>query len=126
MQYVILSNNSTLADMVCGIPVEHVDSGLPEFHAALSNALLNNHKLVSAPLPPNVPLIRSPVRSVILQKSDRKYDAQGLIALEKAMERSKALGLNEDDRVRKDLEFIDKDHLLHALEQLREMEQGNI
>lgn len=46
-------------------------------------------KLVSAPLPPNVPLMRGPFRSLIIEKNDRRYDKEGLIAIEKARERYK-------------------------------------
>jgi hypothetical protein len=76
---------------------------------------------VSSPLPANVPLIRSPVRSIILEKNSRKYDAAGLIALEKARERTAILGIVDDERTRSDLEFIDKDHLKRAIEQLAEL-----
>lgn len=44
-------------------------------------------KLVSAPLPPNVPIMRGPYRSLIIEENDRQYDKDGLIALHKARER---------------------------------------
>ena len=49
--------------------------------------LQNGWKLVSTPLPPNVPIMRGPYRSLVIQKNDRQYDKDGLIALEKAKER---------------------------------------
>ena len=42
---------------------------------------------VSAPLPPNVPIMRGPYRSLVIEKNDRQYDKEGLIALHKARER---------------------------------------
>jgi hypothetical protein len=90
-------------------------------YAAIGEHLQNGYALVSSPLPANVPLIRSPVRSVILEKAQRKYDAQGLIILEKAKERSAVLGVVDDPRTRVDLEFIDRDQLLRAIAQLAEL-----
>lgn len=121
MSYVIFSNNPCLEDNVSGIRVHHVQGGIGEIHDALAHALQNGHELVSSPLPPNVPLIRSPFRSVILRETKRKYDASGIIALEKARERASVLGVNEDERVMKDLGFIDRDHLLRAIGQMREL-----
>lgn len=121
MEYIILSNNSRLENNVAGLPVRRIAGGLPEFYAAAAEALQNNHELVSSLIPPNVPLIRSPVRSVIMRRTERQYDAQGLLSLEKAKERTLALGVNEAERIRKDLEFIDRDHLLRAIAQLKEL-----
>lgn len=58
--------------------------------AALDKAeelLQQGWKLVSAPLPPNVPIMRGPYRSLVIEKNDRRYDKEGLIALGKARER---------------------------------------
>ena len=58
--------------------------------AALDKAeelLQQGWKLVSAPLPPNVPIMRGPYRSLVIEKNDRQYDKEGLIALHKARER---------------------------------------
>lgn len=124
MDYVILSNNSCLEDTVSGIVVTHIHGGLTDIYAAIELALQNGHELISSPLPPNVPLIRSPIRSVILRKAERKYDASGLLTLEKAKERSNVLGIREDPGIMKDLAFIDRDHLLRAISQLGELEGG--
>lgn len=44
-------------------------------------------KLRSAPLPPNVPIMRGPYRSLAIETSDSQYDAAGLIAIDKARKR---------------------------------------
>lgn len=120
MEYRILSNNGSLGNTLCGMAVTRVTGGLEAIYEAIGEALQNGFSLVSAPLPANVPLIRSPVRSVIVQKSLRKYDAAGLITLEKAKERSAVLGTIDDPLTRADLEFIDKDQLLRGIAQLEE------
>lgn len=45
-----------------------------------------NKKLVSAPLPPNIPIIRGPYRSLVVEDSQSQYDAAGILAVEKAKE----------------------------------------
>lgn len=121
MKLLIMSNNGSLEDAVSGIAVERVAGGVYEVYDAVGHALENGHELVSSPLPPNVPMIRSPVRSVILRKAERKYDAPGLITLEKARERNRILGVDDVERFRKDQEYIDRDHLLRAIAQYREL-----
>lgn len=118
MEYIILSSNPSLGETVRGIKVLQVQGGLDEFYEALSSALQNNFRLLTSPIPPNIPLIRSPVRSVVLGRTERKYDAPGLLLLEQARERTETLGIKDGSRVRKDLEFIDRDHLLVALAQM--------
>lgn len=120
MQYQILSNNRTLCSEVRGIAVTRICGGIEAIYEAVGNSLQNGCSLVSAPLPANVPLIRSPVRSIIVQKSARKYDASGLMMLEKAKERSAVLGTIDNALTRADLEYIDKDHLLRTIAQLNE------
>lgn len=120
MEYLILTNNSSI-DHWPGFAVIRVQGALDAVYEAVSEHLQNGHELVSAPLPANVPLIRSPVRSIILRKTTRKYDARGLIALEKARERTDVLGVIDDERTRPDLEFIDKDQLRRAVRQLAEV-----
>ncbi len=41
-------------------------------------------RLLSAPLPPNIPLMRGPYRSLVIVESDSRYDAAGLKAIDKA------------------------------------------
>ena len=122
MEYLILSNNSSLGPEEHGLAVKHVPGSVETMYEAISEHLQNGYALVSSPLPANVPLIRSPVRSVILRKSDRRYDAQGLLTLEKARNRTDVLGIADDQRTRADLEFIDKDQLARAVAQLKEFD----
>ena len=122
MEYLILSNNSSLGPEEHGLAVKHVPGSVETMYEAISEHLQNGYALVSSPLPANVPLIRSPVRSVILRKSDRRYDAQGLLTLEKARNRTDVLGIADDQRTRADLEFIDKDQLARAVSQLKEFD----
>ncbi len=124
MEYVILSNNSSLGAKAHGLPVKCVVGGVEAMYEAISEHLQNGYVLVSSPLPANVPLIRSPVRSVILGKASRRYDAPGLIVLEKARGRTEVLGVIDDERTRADLEFIDKDQLARAVTQLKELDLG--
>lgn len=121
VNHVILSNNPSLGDNVSGIQVRHVAGGIEEIYNAISHALQDGYELVSSPLPPNVPLIRSPFRSVILRQITRRYDAAGILVLEKARERTKVLGVKNEGRILKDLEFIDRDHLLRAIAQMKEL-----
>ena len=122
MEYLILSNNGTLGPEAYGLAVKHVPGDVEAMYDAISEHLQNGYTLVSSPLPANVPLIRSPVRSVILGKSPRRYDVQGLLTLEKARGRTDVLGVADDPRTRADLEFIDKDQLARALAQLKELD----
>lgn len=104
-----------------GFRIKSVTGGVEDVYDAISELLQNGHALVSSPLPANVPLIRSPVRSVILEKQTRRFDAKGLLVLEKARDRIAVLGINDDERVRADLETIDRDQLLRAMAQLEEL-----
>ncbi|TVM27164.1 hypothetical protein, partial [Oceanidesulfovibrio marinus] len=82
MEYVILTHNGSIiwTDLQ-GFALIHVPGGIEAIYEAISDHLQNGYALVSSPLPANVPLISSPISSVILEKNSRKYDAQGLITL---------------------------------------------
>ncbi|QJT07554.1 GrdX family protein [Oceanidesulfovibrio marinus] len=123
MEYVILTNNgSIIGTDLQDFAVIHVPGGIEAIYEAISDHLQNGYALVSSPLPANVPLIRSPIRSVILEKNSRKYDAQGLITLEKAKARTAIVGVHDTGRTRFDLECINKDQLLLAIRQLKEFD----
>ena len=121
MEYLILTNNSSLEAEAHGLAVKRVTGGVEAMYDAVGEHLQNGYALVSSPLPANVPLIRSPIRSIILGKAARRYDAQGLLTLEKAKDRTKVLGVIDDERTRADLEFIDKDQLARAVAQMKEL-----
>lgn len=124
MDYLILSNNDSLENELGDIPVQHVSGALDDFYSTLENLLQNGYQLLTSPLPPNVPLIRAPIRSVILRASEHKYDARGILALERARERSQTLGVKALPGTMRDLQYIDRDHLLRALEQLAELAES--
>ena len=126
MEYLILTNNSSLGAEAHSLPVKHVPGGIEAMYDAVGEHLQNGYSLISSPLPANVPLIRSPVRSIILGKAARRYDARGLLTLEKARDRTRVLGVNTDERTRADLEFIDKDQLARAVAQLQELGLGAV
>lgn len=65
--------------LVEGTPIETLDK--------TEEMLQQGWKLVSAPLPPNVPIMRGPYRSLAVEKNDRQYDKDGLISIAKAKER---------------------------------------
>ena len=122
MSYVIVSNNSGIvsgeATFDSRFTVRAVEGGVEAIYATLEEMLQSGYTLITSPLPPNVPLIRSPVRSVIVEKARRQYDAPGLVVLEKARERTSVLGNIDCERTRSDLEMIDLDQLRRAILQL--------
>lgn len=85
-----------------------------------TEALLQQHwRLVSAPLPPNVPIMRAPYRSLVIEESEAQYDAAGLIAVEKARQRytiERKHGVKEPNP---DFAEIDRQMLLRALDAAR-------
>ena len=120
--YTIVTNNAALlAENGHLFALRPVAGGLETIYETLSEMLQNGYRLISSPLPANVPLIRSPVRSIIVEKSENRFDVQGLLALERARERTSVLGVNDDARVRNDLEVIDRDQLFRAMAQLEEI-----
>lgn len=117
--YTIVTNNATLlADAGLSLALRPVAGGLEAIYDTVSEMLQSGYRLISSPLPANVPLIRSPVRSIIVEKADKRFDVQGLLTLERARERTMVLGSNDDARVRGDLETIDRDQLFRAMAQL--------
>ncbi len=120
--YTIVTNNAALlADDGLPFALTPVAGGLETIYDTLSAMLQSGYRLISSPLPANVPLIRSPVRSIIVEKSEKQFDVQGLLTLERAKERTAVLGVNDDARVRNDLETIDRDQLFRAIAQLEEI-----
>lgn len=122
--YTIVTNNAKLlADAGLAPALRPVAGGVEAIYDTLSEMLQSGYRLISSPLPANVPLIRSPVRSVIVEKTEKRFDVQGLLALEKARDRTTVLGVNEEPRVRGDLEAIDRDQLFRAMAQLETIRQ---
>ena len=121
---IVVTNNTDLTpDRFDNVVLQKVPGGPEAVYAALEQLLQAGHRLISSPLPVNVPLIRSYVRSVIIQKSESPLDAEGLRMVQAAARRTSALGVNREERVRPDLEMIDTDQLAHALRDLRALDQ---
>ena len=119
--FTVITNNSSLPpNLFEGIDIEQVGGGPETVYAALQHKLSQGYLLVSAPLPVNVPLIRSPVRSVIVRKHSAACDQEGLWLVENASRRTEALSVPVEDRHRRDQEMIDKDQLMHAVRDLQE------
>lgn len=119
MAYRIVTNNAkvrqALADTVD--TTEVAGSTLDVFEAT-EQLLQEGWRLVTAPLPPNVPLIRSPYRSIIIEKARRRYDASGILMVEKAKEKLRILGSVDRPEGREDFAAIDLDLLKRAMSQL--------
>lgn len=80
--------------------------------------LQEGYRLVSAPLPPNIPLMRAPYRSLLVQRDVRRYDVVGLKALTKAMERmetQRAIDASAGPGSDADFALIDEELLLRTL-----------
>lgn len=118
----IVTNNPRLtADIAAGLGVVFVHSVQGSQLDVIDRAealLQEGRRLVSAPLPPNIPLMRAPYRSLLLAKAERRYDVEGLRALEKARERL-ALQRSIDEDAgpgrSEDFAMIDEDLLRRAL-----------
>ncbi len=77
--------------------------------------LQDGWRLVSAPLPPNVPIMRGPYRSLVIEESEDRYDCRGILSLAKARERylmERQVNCSEPG---KDFALIDRQMLLRAL-----------
>lgn len=103
------------------IAVEYVD-GTPLDTLERAGLLLRrNHRLLSAPLPPNIPLMRAPFRSLLLERTEEAQGTgQDLLAIEKAREtmRTQRAIAACDERTGKraeDFAMIDLDLLKRAL-----------
>ena len=80
----IITNNPQVASdsgvhRVEGSPLDVLD--------AVEKLLQSGYALLSAPLPPNIPLMRAPYRSMLMEKSTRRYDVEGLRSVAAARER---------------------------------------
>lgn len=79
----VVTNNPCIA----GRGVRHVEGSPLDVLDAVERLLQAGYSLVSAPLPPNIPLMRAPYRSVLLERSSHRYDAGGLLSVAAARER---------------------------------------
>lgn len=119
-QKIILTNNPLVAENGDELPeIRRVPaSGLEAVLLSALEMTQSGYKLISAPLPPNVPLIRAPCRSLLLAENSRQYDAEGIRALEKALEKVRLLNHNRPPagaEQSRDAAFIDRELLRKAL-----------
>ena len=118
----IVSNNPRMTANFAAIHgIVHVNevTGSPlEVLARAEELLQDGYCLVSAPLPPNIPLMRAPYRSLIIEKAPRKYDTAGLTALFKAqtcMSTQRAIESDPVPGTEADFALIDEELLLRTL-----------
>ena len=109
----LLTNNPLVLDDPGGLPVRPVaESGLRAVIDAALELVQSGYRLISTPLPPNVPLIRAPYRTLLLERHERQYDAQSILALEKAGQTADKLGASTyGDGPALDSAFIDRELL---------------
>ena len=77
----ILTNKDMPHDIIFveGSPVDVLDK---------AEELIQQHwSLLSTPLPPNIPIMRGPYRSLVIKEADEQYDTKGLLTLDKARTR---------------------------------------
>ena len=112
-ELLLLTNNPLVLDQPGDTPVQAVEE--PGLAAVLRTALelvQSGYRLVSTPLPPNVPLIRAPYRSLLLRRHECQYDVQSILALERAGQTAAKLGsVTYEDGPALDSAFIDREIL---------------
>ena len=82
----VITNNPRVADHgAC--QVRRVEGSPLDVLDAAEKLLQSGYALLSAPLPPNIPLMRAPYRSMLMEKSTRRYDVEGLRSIAAARER---------------------------------------
>lgn len=87
MIHIVTNNPDVQRDAEIPHDVIFVDGTPIDVLTKTEELLQANKKLVSAPLPPNVPIMRGPYRSLVVENSQSQYDAAGILAVEKAKER---------------------------------------
>lgn len=123
-ELVCLTNNERMAN--ADLRVEFVDGSPAEVLARAAEMLQRHYALVSAPLPPNVPMMRAPFRSLILVRTARKYDAAGILAIARARQitaRQRAIACVGGSGADADFALIDETYTLRALREWREMQK---
>lgn len=80
--------------------------------------LQHGWNLVSTPLPPNVPIMRGPYRSLVIEESETKYHKDGIIAIEKARKRYLIERQKNCAEPQKDFAVIDRQMLQRTLRDL--------
>lgn|GEM_PF-264035 len=124
--FVVVTNNGAVRAAYGGVlAVEYVD-GTPLDALGRASLLLRRRcRLLSAPLPPNVPLMRAPFRSLLLEETaNGEGDPDGIYAIEKAretMRAQRAISVRRGlaDSAEADFAALDADWLARALREAR-------
>jgi hypothetical protein len=125
MSYRIVTNNQKVLQTFSDeLWVTRVDGTSSEVYEMVGCLLQEGWRLISAPLPPNVPLIRSPFRSLIIEESNRRYDPSGILMIEKAKEMLVLLGNVSRREALEDYAAIDLNLLQRAMEHLQPFCKG--
>jgi len=100
------------------------DTSVYDVYDAIEILLQKHFVLITMPLPANVPIIRSPVRTVVLEKSVTRVDGEGLVLIGNARERTMTLCKGYEQRTTdvKDLRMIDLDQIKRAFMQIEELQ----
>ncbi len=80
--------------------------------------LQHGWRLISAPLPPNVPIMRGPYRSIVIEESDKQYDKDGILTIEKARDRYMMEREKNCAEPQEDFAVVDRQMLQRALRDL--------
>ena len=120
---ILVTNNAEAASfagdgmktiMVSGSPIDVLNR--------VCEMLQNGYRLISVPLPPNIPMMRSPFRSLLIGPSEQQYDTVGIEAIEQAkdvMERQRKISMpvDEDAEIISDYAMIDAQYVRRAAEE---------
>jgi len=84
----IVTNNPNIQntpETLCGVVM--VEGSPLDVLDKTEELLQQSWRLRSTPLPPNVPIMRGPYRSLVIERADKQYDVTGIQAIEKARDR---------------------------------------
>jgi len=84
----------------------------------LEECLQSGWQLLTVALPPNVPLIRSGICTVVLRKTAQRFDVPGLKHIGRARERREMLARSGRPQVLDDLKMIDALFLEQSLREI--------
>lgn len=115
----VLTNNPLVRDMYTAKAEYFEVSPLCLLEKGMEH-VMEGWRLVLAPLPPNTALIKSPCRTLVLEKGEAPgVSVRDVILLEKAIRKTLDLGTREmsgeHENLREDYAYMDLDHVRNAL-----------
>ena len=119
----LVTNNREAASLAGGGMETVMVSGSPiDVLNRVCEMLRNSYRLISAPLPPNVPMMRSPFRSLLIMPSEKRCDVLGIEAVLRAidvMERQREISMfaDEDAEIIFDYAMIDVQYVKRAVQE---------